>query len=75
MIMGHTAGVAAALAAQAGSAVQDVDRSALAGLLRADGQILSAKQLPPTERLDADSTENPDDVVRSISKAVNEADQ
>ena len=55
--------------------MQDVDRSALAGLLRADGQILSAKQLPPTERLDADSTENPDDVVRSISKAVNEADQ
>ncbi len=46
MTMGHTAGVAAALAAQSGVAVQDVDRSALAATLLAQGQILSARQLP-----------------------------
>ena len=46
MTMGQTAGTAAALAAKAGVAVQDVDRAALTGILLAEGQILSAAQLP-----------------------------
>ena len=46
MTMGHTAGVAAALAAKAGVAVQDVDRAALAAILLAQRQILSAAQMP-----------------------------
>lgn len=48
MTLGHTAGVAAALTAAADNtvAVQDVDRAALAGALLAEGQILSAAQLP-----------------------------
>lgn len=46
MTLGHTAGVAAALAARAAVAVQDVDRAALAATLLAEGQILSAQQLP-----------------------------
>jgi hypothetical protein len=46
MTMGHTAGVAAALAAKAGVAVQDVDKSALSAILLAEGQILSAAQMP-----------------------------
>ena len=48
-MQGHTAGVAAALAALAeggGVAVHDVDRARLAAVLLSQGQILSAKQLP-----------------------------
>lgn len=46
MTMGHTAGVAAALAARDSIAVQDVDRAALSATLVAQGQILSAQQIP-----------------------------
>lgn len=46
MIMGHTAGVAAALSTRNGVAVQDVDRAALSATLLTQGQILSAQQLP-----------------------------
>jgi hypothetical protein len=53
MILGQTAGTAAALVAQQRAqqqqraAVHDVDRAALAGALLAAGQILSAAQFPP----------------------------
>ena len=52
MILGQTAGTAAAIVAQQRkqqprAAVQDVDRAALAGALLAAGQILSAAQFPP----------------------------
>ena len=49
MMLGHAAGVAAALTAKAGAsaAVQDVDPAAVAAALRADGAILEPRAAPP----------------------------
>jgi hypothetical protein len=41
MLLGHAAGIAAALAARAGTAVQDVDVAELQTLLRGQGQVLT----------------------------------
>ena len=46
MIIGHTAGVAAALAVEASSSVHDIDLGKLRALLLADKQILSLNQVP-----------------------------
>lgn len=49
MILGHAAGVVAALTVKAGAAaaVQDVDPAVLAATLRADGQLLHPPAVPP----------------------------
>ena len=49
MILGHAAGVVAALTVKSGAAaaVQDATPSAVASLLLADGQLLSAAPAPP----------------------------
>lgn len=47
MIIGHAAGVAAALAVTEATAVQDVDPAALNRKLRADGAILDLSSAPP----------------------------
>jgi hypothetical protein len=46
-IFGHSAGVAAVMAARAGAAVQDVPIGALQAELRAQGQLLDATEPPP----------------------------
>lgn len=46
MIMGHSAGAAAALAVQEGVAVQNIDLNRLAVMLKADNQTL--RQQPPS---------------------------
>ena len=46
MILGQTAGTAAALVAKSGTAVHDVDRAGLAGALLRANQILSSAQFP-----------------------------
>lgn len=47
MIIGHAAGVVAALAVNSSSAVQDVPASAVSTLLAADGQLLAPRPKPP----------------------------
>ncbi len=51
MLMGHAAGVAAAMAAKSGVAVQQVGIEALQNKLRSQGQILSTDHLSPVINL------------------------